>query len=225
MSLNFGQNLFPPRNELFTNYNYYDIADGVGYKIYYGAEGDNGEYIVTPNQVYSERIHTLVEESVTSTYVKKIDIDFDLTFNVPKNIKGKLLVNVPVGVYETQVEDIYFYVVIKANHYDGSTETLLATGTSRAFFRDDTYDPDLFSQMALCKCDITTLKHFKKGETLRLTLEVWAKSGDAEANSVDIGIGHDPYSREDIAYGNLGPIIEAGKATRMEIHIPFKLDI
>ena len=36
--------LFKPQREL-VNYDYFDIAEGVGYVIYFGAKGDNGNSV------------------------------------------------------------------------------------------------------------------------------------------------------------------------------------
>ena len=97
MGLNFGQQLFPPRGEALVNFDWTDIADGTGYVIYYGMRGDDGEYMTTPsNLIFSEEIVSKIQDQeITTSAVKYFDLDFDITFNVPKNIKGKIIANVP----------------------------------------------------------------------------------------------------------------------------------
>ena len=48
--------LFPRQREMI-NYDYFDIAEGVGYVIYFGLIGDNAENIIsTSSSIYSENI-------------------------------------------------------------------------------------------------------------------------------------------------------------------------
>ena len=91
--------LFPRAREL-VNYDYFDIAEGVGYVIYHGLMGDNGKYLIsTTSSLFSEEICTVLpDESIPQTATKKFDLDFDLTFNRPKNIKGVISANIPLGM-------------------------------------------------------------------------------------------------------------------------------
>lgn len=247
MSLNFGQNLFPPRGEFNISYDYFDISNGTGYDIYYGAKGDDGEYIITTRKIPSEEIATVIKDQLVATsFTKYFDIDFDLLFNLPKNIKGNLLVSVPMGMSATDVtdKDFEFYCIVKAYHYDGSTETLLATGTSiTSVISNLQTDVGMYSARThLLKLNISTTKHFKKGETLRITIEGWFKTTEAGAQIAHLIIGHDPAGRiftgsipeEPNIYGEFGLANEVNTgsggtiqhlSTIMQFHVPFRLDI
>ena len=233
--------IFEKSREL-VNYDYFDIAEGVGYTIYFGLKGDDGEFLVTTtSNLFSEEICSfLVDEGLTTTFVKKFDLDFDLKFNLPKNIKGKIYVNVPIGVSAdpTGSNTKYFAVVI-AKHFDGSTETTLATGTSRTVSQTvDVSTTAHSSMMAVCKCDVTTQRHFKKDETLRFTVEGWFRT-DSGTDIKHLMIGHDPKNTEwrdgtrtgqlntEMALANepTGGGTVVFQNTQMAMHVPFVLDV
>ena len=65
------------------------------------------------------------------------------------------------------------------------------------------------------------LTHFRKGETLRLTVEQYAKNSGPNATSYFIG--HDPQNRADL------PISESDnfgtQNSILSIQVPFKIDL
>ena len=235
--------LFPRAKEL-VNYDYFDIAEGVGVTVYFGLKGDDGEYFVSSSStVASEAIATFLdEETLTASFVKKFDLDFDLTFNRPKNIKGSLLGNIPIGIsaVDDLAKTIEYYCVMKVYHYDGSTETLLATGQSETINQGllQTSLRSFNAMLALCHADITTIKHFKKGETLRFSIEGWYKKIDG-TGTVHCMICHDPANRpwqsgkrpQDVASLNEFANEPTGggslsyERTQMTFHVPFILDV
>lgn len=237
--------LFPRQKEL-VNYDYFDIAEGVGYQVYFGFKGDAAENLVsTSNNIYSESVGSFLKDnSVGTTFTKKFDLDFDIKFNIPKNIKGLIYANIPIGVAATDVtdKDFEFYAIVQARHFDGSTETDIATSQSRTQVATDlkTDGPSFISMIAVCKIDITSIQHFKKDETLRLTVEGWFRTTEASAKTCHIMICHDPKNRNFKA-GTLGELeqeteIELGNEpvaggtityqnTQMIFHVPFRLDI
>ena len=237
--------LFPRQREL-VNYDYFDIAEGVGYVVYYGLMGNNAEYILsTSNNIFSDEICSVLKDRpIPITFTKKFDLDFDITFNRPKNIKGLIFANVPIGMgstVSTGDKSYTYYVVVKAVHYAGNGETILATGTSRqvsevAFAQDSR---QYSSFVATCKMNVTTLKHFKKGETLRFIVEGWFKTGEGTEQSENMMLGHDPKNRNfryDQLPGNLNINFILGNEpdgggtifyqnTQMIFHVPYVLDI
>ncbi|MAH49114.1 hypothetical protein CMI37_25035 [Candidatus Pacearchaeota archaeon] len=233
--------LFPRQREL-VNYDYFDIAEGVGYVVYFGLVGDAGENIVsTTSNIYSENICSiLVSEGLSTSFVKKFNMDFDITYNRPKNIKGLIFANIPIGVAadDDTGTNVEFYAICKAIHYDGSTETTLATGTSRTADVQQlrTSETSFGCMIAACKMNVTTLKHFKKGETLRFTVEGWFKL-DAGSNDEHLMICHDPKNRNfktgayistnnELEFANEqdggGTVIH--ESTQMIFHVPYVLD-
>ncbi|KKL90861.1 hypothetical protein LCGC14_1900460 [marine sediment metagenome] len=79
--------------------------------------------------------------------------------------------------------------------------------------------------------------HFKKGETLRLTVEGWFKTTEGVAKAAHLLIGHDPQNREykqESIPENINAEIELAneenqtvsyQKTQMTFHVPFVLDL
>jgi len=223
-------------------FDYFDISNGTGYDIYFGLKGDDGEYFTTTqSSIRSEEIASYVDnQNVTTSFVKYFDIDFDIPFNLPRNVKGKVLVMVPMGARATSVAQLMsFYTIAKAVHWDGSTETTLATGQSiTTSLTMATAGTAYAARNNFIVMDVATLKHFKKGETLRITIEGYYKSVANE--TYDLMLGHDPADRDfdntapqepsipaSMILGNEisggGTITNLG--TKLEIHVPFVTDI
>ena len=69
--------------------------------------------------------------------------------------------------------------------------------------------------------DITEKTHFKKGETLRLNVQLWGVLGVSGA----CGYGVDPADRDDSAVASGSAVISNADTTASRIAIPFVLDI
>ena len=239
MGLNFGQSLFPPRGERLVNYDYFDTANGVGYEIYYGSRGTSGAYIISPSIFYSEEIKTNINADVVlDTYGKWLDMDFDLTYNLPRNIKGDVIVNVPIGVKGTDDGDnrITFYAKVSVIHYDGTTETVLGTGQSIPFVSETLPTPRANAFVTAVRVNIPNVTHFKKGDILRFTIEGYAKSTVGNPENIYFAIGHDPMNRNDtLKERTSAPIKVLANytdgttythiSTQMIFHVPYVLDI
>lgn len=235
MGLNFGQNLFPPRGEFSISYDFFDIADGTGYATYYGMMINNGSYTTTPNaNVGSEFIKTYVD--FDNVLAKEIDIDFDINFNTPKNIKGDIIVNVPIGVTTTSTTqvDATYQAVVKAYHYNGTTETQLGSTATSTLYSVKNMESDITlkrqSSNAVLKISVPKTTHFRAGEILRITVEGWFNRVSGSASQG--GIAHDPTNRNDKieendAAGTDGrlQVFEDEDSKRLSINVPFKLDV
>jgi len=111
-----------------------------------------------------------VEVAQSAEYTKVIDEDFDWTIAFPRVIKGVAYANVNLDV-EASTVSIYAKVIIK--HYDGSTETTLATMQTGAA-------NDTVGKNKICTGTVSEAI-FSKGDILRVTLEGWAKNDSATA--------------------------------------------
>ena len=195
------QTLPIPAEKAIASFDFVDLIDGTGYVTYFGMRGDNGEnFITTSNLLFSEIMVSLLQNNtVTTTDTKKFDYDFDITFNAPRNIKGKLYANIPIGMSTTDDvdRDVNYYAKVIAKHFDGSTETTLATGTSVVIVEPAMRQTGVAfsSNVMLCVADITTLKHFKIDETLRLTVEGWFQATAGGSETMHLHLGHDPRNR------------------------------
>ena len=233
MALNFGN--LPQSGSILANYDYGDLAEGLGYQIYYGCSSTSGANLVTTtNTIVSELPHTaVISAAVSTTIAKYIDEKtFDLTFNMPKNIKGTIVINCPIGLKNTGAEaDYEFHVVASAYHVDTTpTEILIGTANSRTFFGADVAANNWASGTACIKIESANVTHFKKGETLRFKISAWFKVNTADRQAT-LGIAHEPSGAADYDYslsGNVADdnekIINSG-STVLEFHVPYVLDI
>ena len=232
-------NLFPRRQDQIITYDYFDISNGIGYDIYYGASVDDGEYAVLTQTIESEAISTELDQSVATTATEYFDLDFEITFNRPANIEGKIIANIPLGIRSqpSAKNDFDMYAVVKFYHVDTAGETLLGTGTSRTIAPNNIGTGETYQgivSMATCAATIART-HFKKGEILRFTVGGWFKSREAGAIQAYIGIGHDPNNNA-TGVSNIGgdtsfiwltavSTITGRKPSRMEFHVPFIIPI
>ena len=235
MSLNFGQSLFPPRGEFSINYDYFDVSNGTGYDIYYGFNNAGTLGISTINTLSSGMIHkngSDISLTLAGTYYELLDVNFDIIFNLPKRIKGNFLANIPFGVelHNGTTANVIYKCELLVYHYNGSSETQLgSTGTSELIFTSMSRDAEQ-SHITSIKVNLPTIRHFKKGETLRFTIKVYVKSTTTGEIMMG-GIGCDPQNRTDTkieleANDNQElQIIETNEPTQLSFHVPFVPDI
>ena len=205
------------------SYDYYDIDEGVGYVVYYGAKGTD-EYLVVKNPIYSNVIVSEVRINDLAAATKKLDIDFDITFNLPKIVKGKAFVTFSQGANVfTSGKIQYIYEIVRIRKWDGATETEIANNQGDTIQTPAGTGAWMTTPKTKTECievDVPQT-HFKKGETLRITMELWAQN-DGVADGW-AGFGHDPKDRDEDSTEMTHPLIANAYTTIMEIHIPFKL--
>lgn len=199
----------PPGGAIAT-YNFFDIQEGTAITTFYPSKVATGPsayaYIATTNtEVYSE--------TDGFTDANGMNIDIDITFNLPKILKGVMYMNIPVNVKATSgTEDVAITGTII--HYDGSTETTIGAATTTP---DTSTSTSNASKMRIIKWNLTE-KHFRAGETLRITLTgVVDGTGSGSGN-----IGHSPVGTQNAGSGTL---FESLGTSRLTLFVPFKLDI
>lgn len=192
------------------NYDYSDIASGTGYKIFYAynerLSGSVVNYRLDSNPIYSYDIETSGASAVAYTIVK--DLDFDVLFNKPQNIKGDIKFIIPVRAGGGGSPYVYFIVYVMK--WDGATETILATCQSPEL--EAVTLPKTISMSAN-----VAKTHFKSGEYLRVTVQMVAKSNPAST----FAVFHDPMNRD--GWGvTVGTTIAT---TKLQVHVPFVMDL
>ena len=144
------------------------------------------------------------------------DLDFDLTqFQLPQDIEGTAYVSIPL-FEQTQSGSNAIYVIAKLRKWDAST----STETPIAQAQTETLTGNAAAKKLLIPITVP-LTHFKQGETLRLTIELW-QVGESPGNPNKYGIGHDPAGRTTTKFPGTG---DFKVTTLLEIHIPFRLKI
>lgn len=184
--------------EAIATYPYTDIKDGTGVVTFYGARisidatAGNDKYILTTDS-------TLIP-STDETELVSADVDFDVTFLIPKTIEGEMTFNIPHFVVGTTQNGQVKVTVI---HWDGTTETTLVAQTDCPLRQNVTnarFDNSLKVTVPLTS--------FKKGETLRIT--VWGE-GTASHRISHVPLGSDTNYT-----------VSGG---RMTFQVPFLLDL
>lgn len=198
------------------SYDWTDIAEGVGYRTFYGVFNLSGStgLLVNSRSVYSgtyNGYHT-VSDPLTTSYVKVISKDFATTFNLPKIVKGKVLINAGhlLGLEGTSGGSVSVYdnVTIYKNNVSIGTmsgsEIIATTGIGLAT-----------SGMSSVIVDIPKT-HFKKNDELKVLVDVYAKKTGTQLATTSLG--HDPIGRDpDSTY--------ARASTTLFINVPFVIDL
>lgn len=214
---------FSTTSPIMANYSYIDVASGTGYIVYYGFSTKDSS--ATKYHLKNAPVHTYDIETtainLTSSYVKKIDIDFDISpFNKPQTINGIGLFNLSFAHVFATTSTFNTYVIVKVVKWDGSSETLLASVQSETFTNTPGSAPLTWGKSITLKTDIPKT-NFNTGETLRITAEIWAKVGTPDATKTILA--HSPY---DIDGSIIIPSAITGvEYTKFLTNIPYKLDL
>lgn len=167
-----------------TTFSYKDVSSGKSVVDYYGGDV-SGAYFLSQNQFWSANVRSGVGTVGSGA---RADEDFDIEFEKSRVIEGVCLVNVPFGINDSGTAGSMF-ARIKIRKWDGTTETELADGDSQPF--SWTGAAAYHFTIKLVKVDIPKTK-FKKGETLRVTIELYTIGGNA---GDAIYLCHDPKDR------------------------------
>lgn len=207
------------------SYNFTDLASGEGFVSYYGLRTQSADILTSNANNYSgtntttnnemiETNSTVAEDSSTKT--QRININFDLSFNVPQIIKGTAIVNIPFG-YSTSAGSITTLqagVSAKISHVDSSNnETFLVSGA--ATIQHSTSSPLDVEEFITIPLAISPARQFTKDEKLRLNINIGAAGTNSQ--SWVVVVGHDPKNRTGT---NL-----TSEDTNLIAHIPFVIDI
>lgn len=232
MTLNFGNNLFPPRNELSINYDWVDVADGTGAITFdaYSTSDKDGVKNKLIRSVNASNIKSItgydsngydsyninvVRMTVTDVLTKHLDVEFSLEeFALPKIIKGKGYVNFSYIIGGIS-NIVYSYFIVKLVKLSGVVETEICTAQTST---TTIYGQTKSNSMEL---DIPQTS-FKKGDILKLVFEGYTqKTSSGGVTDIDLGIAGDPSNEAGVSeHLNM----DAGK-TRIVLIVPFKLDI
>lgn len=203
-------------------YAYTDIAEGTGVVNFKGfmawASGALTARLTT-NEPYSNYhpflastdsgIQTLISLNSKSDGSQKI-LNFDLTaFNAPTIVRGTAFVNIPVSGIGEAAGSMTCH--LKVSIQNSTTSTTIGYAASGVINFSGTAP-----QMGiLCMPFTLDETQFKKGEVLRVKVDVW---GSGTANTQSVAIGHDPQNRDTTYF-------TAGNDTIMDVFIPFNLDL
>lgn len=197
------------------NYDFIDYTAGRVIVRYYGYKWDTSAASAWGLTNYAIYSHTVNDEVVDSNaaYTTLFNRNFDLLFEVPRIIDGKIIINIPVGI----------------NNYTGGTASLQALATASIVGGATIDGPDTsgaFTEAAVQQsAGILTMvltasdQKIKVGETLRINITIQGKNNGP--NNTAFGFGFDPQNRIGNQSG-ANPPFASGDVTEMHVYIPYK---
>lgn len=177
MPINFPE---PPERAI-ASYDWVDVASGTGLVKFNLAQetdtGGTGYFLTNSNSLYSDNSSF----SADTGGAWSSDYNFDITFVKPLTIEGDCYIQIAYGAGgggDNKSISCKWEIV----HYDGSTETNLATGEAPAASCTGA-SCNIADGVWLCLAPVAKTT-FKVGETLRLTLNI--KSSEDGTCTCDI---------------------------------------
>lgn len=204
--------IFPPSKEFVANFDWIDLASATGHIEYCGLNAkdsvaDNYSLIQSDNKgaVSAGNLTTneVKSTNITGNSGQSFDKDFDLTvFQLPRTLEGDAFARVSMGSRGDAITNVV--ITAKLRKWDGSTETDIVSVDSDTFTITAGDETSRTLKLAVPKT------HFKKGETLRLTIQI------TTSNNFLYQVGHDPQdkSSSNLAAGN----------TKLGLIVPYRLD-
>ena len=149
-----------------TSYSFYDMLSGTGYKTFYGmdlTEVSTNKYALSPEILDPLNGYT------ASAGGGSLDLDFDLSVQLPFTLKGNCLINVPIGAGAAGLTDVTIPTTIKLYKVSGGVETQLGdTVTNSMVFLS--VSNVAYQHRILAGRIIMPTTSFKAGDTIRLSV-------------------------------------------------------
>lgn len=176
---------FTAISNVLASYDFVDISSGTGYINFYA--GNTVDLELLSNFTFYSDAVSFVSAGFSGAVALQLDTDFDVVLNRPLDLSGTGIVNVPIGGFSGG-GTWSSYVIVKLRKWDGVTETEICNNQSST----STISGGGSTAYFMKAVDLTIpLTHFKKGETLRLTVESWAGS----LATGTVFVGNDPMNR------------------------------
>ena len=220
--------IFPQSREVLANYNWIDLVSATGYVMFDGINArDSGgsNYMLIDSSaaagVFGNDNLNIGAGPDTTPFItvvdglgagptKCLDANFDLSpFQLPRTLEGSAFVGLSLGS-DSATANGSVQIKAKLRKWNGASETeIVATNSEIKNLLTNT------SHSYALKLTVPKT-HFKKGEQLRLTIELWS----TDINQ--IALFHIP---DNTAYTEAAETAD-GKAgnTRLTLAVPFKLD-
>ena len=173
------QTLPIPAETAIASYNFTDIASGTGYVTFFGIEYEDDTHGLSPNQVTSEEYRSASTGTGGTALREEFDFDTE-AFNLPRHVKGDLLVTEAYACSEAGTPNTTVFTKVRIFHVaSDSTETEIGTQITT-----DTITSSSDANLKLGKrttIKFTVDKLFKKGEKLRVNIEVHGSGGSGNS--------------------------------------------
>jgi len=216
---------FPiPTERAIASFSFTDLAEGTGVVEYtlgvQNVEGTESFFLSTTagwnSSVAGVTTYKQEETENDTSFAKTIDIDFDLTaFNLPRRIRGTGRCQINFGGGELQPNNSgETYIICRIRKWDGSSETEIASGQSQT----RVIASNVANNRETGNIPITIpLTSYKKGETLRVTIEQWSKKTSSSVFTARFA--HDPQDTDQTEFGGTDFF------TTLKVQIPYVIDV
>ena len=163
-------------------FSFSEISSGVGYvEFYLGYVGNGDQRLILVPQDNSQVFRSFSPTEQASP-VLALDHDYDFEIQDTVTFEGEAYINVPIAAHNTgTTNDISIYIIAKIRKWNGSSETDLSSGGQSATLNLGATSEEY--SITQCNPDISRTT-FKKGETLRVTIEVWYSAPASTAGTV-----------------------------------------
>lgn len=195
--------------DAIASYNYVDISEGTGVTKFYGFDAASSGTTGGSTTSYS-----LTTDTIYSNYVEysgaPIALRFDLTpFNKPQIIRGTALIRFSAGTDTGTGKTLWFLLNLLKVDENGVETTLGETSTAEIISAAGRVFMNLTSKMKINEVKI------KRGEKLRLLLTPYG-----QPLPTSCFVSHDPANRDGIYITPASTY-----PTKLEVYVPFKIDI
>lgn len=176
-----------PAEGAVSSYTWTEIGSGTGYITYYPGT-IAGNYILSNNPFYPDQQVYKVTEQVSDT--ANFDKDYDVLINRPLTVQGKMIVTMPFLKSNVGTQG-HIYVYLRK--WDGANETEVVSAEGTSFTSLPASTPTNLGAIIT----VPTTR-FKKGEYLRVTIQIHVTGGVAGGN---LYMGVDPMNMDDPTAG------------------------
>jgi hypothetical protein len=192
------------------SYDSFDILSGTSYVTLYCGRGTSINFLMN-SATASEDIYTKAGITVAD-YTKIVDYDFDSLINKQITVQGKAYASIPIMILTDNGTSAY--VVVKIRKWDGASETEIVSQQGTTFSTGAT---GYFWYRATIPLTVP-LTIFRKGETMRVTVELWATTNAGHFAGFGY-LGHDPMARGDAVWTS------TTVSTQAIVKMPVKIDL
>lgn len=218
---------FQNQPEAIATFNFEDIVSGTGIILLYA--GTTVDKNVLSNFVfYSNKVaEAAVATGATSTYTKKFDVDFDVTINKTLELQGTAIVTVPIKVTNVAgggaSSSAYAVAILKKEDVTIVTNTGVTSGVVLATATDRGWGVEIAYGSPTIDLVIPAGTTFKVGDTLRLTVEIWAKGTSTDGT---VTFAHDPQDRtQDWDFTSTWDSTGKDMTSQIKLQLPVKLNL
>tara|TARA_Y100000310_G_C20693411_1_gene823847 strand:- start:3951 stop:4583 length:633 start_codon:yes stop_codon:yes gene_type:complete len=158
-------------------YSFSDIVSGIGYiTLYPTVLGSAQNAVLTHETIWGHPYQSDSQFTAGAGFELKQDFDFDIEMMSQTVIEGKGYFNVPVYTRNhTSTSDTNIYIKTIVAKWDGTTETVISSDHQSATWNGTSSTYFMIGVIAEIARTV-----FKKGEFLRINIELWANGTTGE---------------------------------------------